>query len=272
MSEEQKIEAIANDKIIPPEIPVRSFIDEEELEELTRSIKEVGQIDPIEVRKKGDKYEIINGMMRYLACKRLGKPTINAIIQEGLEDTEVLARRLHANIRVEQDPLGEAMFFQRAIDKFGLTPGLLAPKIKRSEKYIRDRLELLSYPEEVQESLKEKKISLGVAKWLAKVDNERVRKEYLRFAETGGLSVDQAKRWYLSYEKSKAERPPKAEELAETEPAKVEALLKRICLLCGGHIGLTDLEIADVHRSCVEELERRMEEMRKKEEEEKKEE
>jgi len=258
MSEEQRIQEISLDLIDLADIQVRAYIDEGELEKLAESIQMVGQITPIKVRKIGERYIIVDGVMRFLASKRLGKTTIRAIVEGEMAEDRELAERLHANIRVEQDPLGEALFFNQVMEKLNLTPSLLAPIVKRSEQYIRERLDLLRYPVEIQEALKEKQISLGVARWLALIDNEVVRKDYLHFAKTGGLSVEQAKKWYQSYKQSKEEAPPSAKQLAE-ETKKQEPLPpKRECPLCGGHIELKDLAVTDVHRDCLNLLREKM--------------
>lgn len=198
-SEEEKVvirEQFGTDKEIPidqietnPYQP-RTKFDEESLHELADSIKSVGIIQPITVRKIGEnKYQIISGERRFQAAKMAGLKTIPAFIREA-NDTELLELALIENIQREDlNAIEIAISFQRLIDECNLTQEELSTIVGKKRSTISNYLRLLKLPPEIQKGIQENLISMGHAKCLINIeDNELLQKIYNKIIKEG-LSV-----------------------------------------------------------------------------------
>ena len=175
---ENKVE-VSNSKlslsqIIPNRYQPRKNFDEENLVELSNSIKERGIIQPIIVRRsklENTKYEIIAGERRWLAARKAGLHDIPAIITE-VDDLKSLEFAIIENVqRHDLNPLEEALGYRRLIDEFSYDQEKVSKFIGKSRSYITNSLRLLSLPEEVLDFVKNKKISAGHAKILVGLDN-----------------------------------------------------------------------------------------------------
>ena len=175
---ENKVE-VSNSKlslsqIIPNRYQPRKNFDEENLVELSNSIKERGVIQPIIVRRsklENTKYEIIAGERRWLAARKAGLHDIPAIITD-VDDLKSLEFAIIENVqRHDLNPLEEALGYRRLIDEFSYDQEKVSKFIGKSRSYITNSLRLLSLPEEVLDFVKNKKISAGHAKILVGLDN-----------------------------------------------------------------------------------------------------
>lgn len=182
------------EKIVPnPDQPRRSFAPEA-LEELRASIAEKGIIQPLIVRKhpKGeDSYEIVAGERRWRAAQ-LAKLHELPVIVRDFTDTEVLEVAIIENIqRADLNPLEEAMGYRQLMDRFGHTQEKLAEALSKSRSHIANLLRLLNLPDEVQDFLREGKLTAGHARALVTAtDPVRLAKETI----ARGLSVRDVER------------------------------------------------------------------------------
>lgn len=262
------------DLVDPPGILLREEVDEEEFEQLVDSIKKEGQRMPIFVKKKGDRFEIVDGHMRYLALKFLNIPTIKAIVREYTEyDAE--REKLSANIKkVEQDYLGEARFYQTLMSKWGVNVPQLAEILEVSPQRIYSRLEILSFPEILQKAVQERKISISAAKWLNKIPREDVKIMVIDAAIRGGCTTEQAEVWYRRYQTIPVEAPAPTQEEIQKQAEEMEIYLYKPCDVCEGKIRRDDYDYIAGHTACINMLREvvRLERMKEAEEEQKKEE
>src|SRR5580700_4799114 len=129
-----------------PRQPRRTF-DEDALEELAESIRQVGLLQPVVVRAAGpDRFELIMGERRWRASQRAGLTEIGAIVKQ-TQDNDLLRDALIENLHRQQlDPLEEAAAYQQLLDDFGATHEQLAQKIGRSRPHISNTLRLLNLP------------------------------------------------------------------------------------------------------------------------------
>lgn len=182
------------EKVVPnPDQPRRSFAPEA-LEELRASIAEKGIIQPLIVRRHPegtDLYEIVAGERRWRAAQ-LAKLHELPVIVRDFTDTEVLEVAIIENIqRADLNPLEEAMGYRQLMDRFGHTQEKLAEALSKSRSHIANLLRLLNLPDEVQEFLREGKLTAGHARALVTAtDPVRLAKE----AITRGLSVRDVER------------------------------------------------------------------------------
>lgn len=150
----------------------RTVFDEDALKELAESIKENGVIEPIIVKKSIKGYDVIAGERRLKASKIAGKETIPAIIRQ-LSDDKMAEIALLENLQRENlTALEEAMAYKSLIEKLNLTQEQLAKKVSKSRSHITNMLGLLRLPEEVQEMIQAKKLTMGHARALSKLEDK----------------------------------------------------------------------------------------------------
>ena len=171
---ESKINKLSLSDVVPNKFQPRKNFDEENLDELTSSIKERGVIQPIIVRKSDDeisKYEIIAGERRWLAARKAGLHDIPVVVTEA-DDLKSLEFAIVENVqRHDLNPLEEAQGYKRLIDEFSYDQEKVSKFIGKSRSYITNSLRLLTLPESVLKNIEEKKISAGHAKILVGLDN-----------------------------------------------------------------------------------------------------
>ena len=171
---ENKNNKLSLSDIIPNKYQPRKNFDEENLYDLTNSIKERGIIQPIIVRRSNtdnSKYEIIAGERRWLAARKAGMHDIPAVITEA-DDLKSLEFAIVENVqRHDLNPLEEAQGYKRLIDEFSYDQQKVSKFIGKSRSYITNSLRLLTLPVTVLKYVEEKKISSGHAKILVGLEN-----------------------------------------------------------------------------------------------------
>jgi len=172
-----------------PRQPRRSF-DEDALDELADSIREVGLLQPVVVRSIGaDRYELIMGERRWRASQRAGLTDIAAIVRD-TPDNDLLRDALIENLHRQQlDPLEEAAAYQQLLDDFGATHEQLAQKIGRSRPHISNTLRLLNLPPAVQKRVAAGVLSAGHARALLAVTDSEAQERLAIRIVAEGLSV-----------------------------------------------------------------------------------
>jgi ParB family transcriptional regulator, chromosome partitioning protein len=147
-----------------PQQPRKSF-DEAELNELASSIKTHGILQPILVRPiAGGKFEIVAGERRWRAAQKAGLHSIPAVVRE-LNEVEVLEIAIVENVqRMDLNPIEEAQGFQALIDRFGRTQQEIADAVGKSRPHIANMLRLLSLPDDLQEMVRDGRLSSGHAR------------------------------------------------------------------------------------------------------------
>ena len=171
---ESKTNKLPISNITPNKFQPRKNFDEDNLDDLTNSIKERGVIQPIIVREsKSDnsKFEIIAGERRWLAAKKAGLHDIPVVITEA-DDLKSLEFAIVENVqRHDLNPLEEAQGYKRLIDEFSYDQEKVSKFIGKSRSYITNSLRLLNLPTEVLDYIEKKKITAGHAKILVGLEN-----------------------------------------------------------------------------------------------------
>lgn len=165
--------------IEPNPFQPRMSFDQEALEELAESIRTLGLIQPITVRRiSGDRYQIISGERRFRACQLTGMDMVPAYIRDA-NDQGMLEMAIVENIQRENlDPIEVAMSFQRLIDECALTQEQMAIRVGKKRASVTNYLRLLKLPAKIQHDLKVGLLSVGHAKVLLGVDDTNLQ-EYL---------------------------------------------------------------------------------------------
>lgn len=189
----------------------RTYFDEEALKELANSIKELGVIQPITVRKLAeDKFQLVSGERRFRASKLIGNKTIPAYIRLA-NDQEMLEMALVENIqRKNLDPIEVALSYQRLIDEIELTQEELSTRVGKKRSTVTNYLRLLKLDPILQTGMRDGFISMGHGRAMINVENtedqlaiyERILREKLSVRQTEDL-VKNLKSGVLSKPKKK---------------------------------------------------------------------
>lgn len=189
-----------------PEQP-RTTFDEEALDELASSIRELGIIQPLSLRKTGpDSYQIIAGERRYRAAQRAGLTSVPAYIRTANE-AELTEMALIENIQREDlNAIEIALTFKKLIDQYSLTQERLSERIGKKRATVANFLRLLKLPAEVQLGLRDKRVDMGHARALLSVDNPSVQLKIYKEILKQGLSVRKVEELVKAYQEGKGRK------------------------------------------------------------------
>ncbi len=191
-AEREKVQTLELDRLEASTFQPRLYFSENRLKELAASIKEKGVIQPILVRAKGAKYEIIAGERRFRAAKLLGLKEIPAIIKN-VDDGNVLELSLIENVqREELNRIEEARAYKRLSQEFNLTQEQISAKVSKDRATVANTLRLLDLPAKIQRHLEENLISMGHAKSLLMLEDEKEQNKLCDKILKKGLSVRQS--------------------------------------------------------------------------------
>jgi ParB family chromosome partitioning protein len=177
----------------------RTLFEEDALEGLTLSIREVGVLQPIVVRKAADGYELIAGERRLRAAQRAGLATIPAVVRDS-DDTESLREALIENIhREDLGPIELADAFRELLEELGSTQETLAERLGMSRSHIANTIRLLQLSAEVQRLLAEGKIQAGHGRALLSLGDEEAQVSLALRAAAEELSVREVEELVRNY-------------------------------------------------------------------------
>ena len=196
---EKEIIEVSLDDIIPNRFQPRLSFDEDALNELAKSIRQHGIIQPLVLRKVGTKYEIIAGERRYKASYIAGLTKVPAIIID-LNDNESAEVAIVENIqRKNLSPIEEAKSYKKLLDRGYLTQDELASRMGKTQGAISNKLRLLNLSTDVQDALLNNKISERHARSLLKIENEEEQVEILNRIMNERLNVRETENLINSY-------------------------------------------------------------------------
>ncbi|HWC39602.1 MAG TPA: ParB/RepB/Spo0J family partition protein [Acidimicrobiales bacterium] len=180
---------ISLSEIHPNPLQPRENFDEESLASLTASVREVGVLQPILVRRDGDGYELVAGERRWRAAKRAGLVTIPALVRTAddvASMTQALVENLH---REDLNPMEEAAAYQQLIEDFGLTHEEVAARVGRTRASVSNTLRLFQLPPGLQRLVIDGQLSAGHARALLGTPDRAFQEQLARRAVAEGLSV-----------------------------------------------------------------------------------
>jgi len=219
--ESEELRELPIDLIAPnPSQPRRSF-DEETLDELAESIRQVGLLQPVVVRAAGPgRYELVMGERRWRAAQLAGLNEIGAIVKQ-TQDDDMLRDALIENLHRQQlDPLEEAAAYQQLLDDFGATHEELAVKVGRSRPHITNTLRLLNLPPAVQKRVAAGVLTAGHARALLGVEDPGAQERLASRIVAEGLSVRAVEEIVaVGSEEPSARRPARTAAKPPTAPA-----------------------------------------------------
>ena len=208
------------DLIDPSSLQPRTIFDEAKLAELAQSISANGVVQPLLLRRKGPRYELIAGERRWRSAQLAGLSKVPAVIRS-VSDDKVLELALIENIQREDlNPIEEARAYKKLIDTVGLTQETVAERVGRDRSYVTNYLRLLKLPNDLQDLLQRGKLSTGHARALLGAEHVEVQRRLARKVIDQDLSVRATERLVAQ---SVEPRQRKAGRTAQTVDPNVRA-------------------------------------------------
>ncbi len=234
--------------ILPNKRQPRRDFPEETLAALARSIREVGVLQPVVVRRRDGGFELVAGERRVRAARLAGLATIPAIVREG-DDSESLREALIENLhREDLGPLEMASAFQELLEDLGVTQETVAERLGWSRAHVANTIRLLSLPGDVQVLLAEQKIQAGHARALLGLPDDEARSTLALRAAAEGLSVRQVEDIVRNYSARQVAEPGTGRAvdpmLSEIEELLSEQLATRVMVMLGKRKGKIVVEFA----------------------------
>jgi ParB family chromosome partitioning protein len=232
------------DRLVPNPRQPRVYIDQAPLEELAQSIRVNGIIQPILVRKAGDRYEIIAGERRWRAAQIAGLLRAPVIVRE-IADEQVLQVALIENIQREDlNPIDEAAAYRRLLDECAMTQEVLADAVGKDRASIANHLRLLRLPAEVQRQVSGGQLSMGQARALVALENPATLKQAAADVVARGLSVRETEALVRRLQSPPAARvePVKDVHTREAEEVMRLALGTRVRIVRKGKGGKLEID------------------------------
>jgi ParB family chromosome partitioning protein len=244
------------DQIDSPADELRTMVNQGRLQGLAESIREVGLLQPIGVCAIGERYVIVFGNRRFLAHRWLGLPEIACRVLT-TEEAERLASATAENVSRENlNPVEEARAIRQMIDVQGKSVRAVANALGRSEGWVRSRLVLLTWPEDVVIAVARGELTPAVGAELVGVEDEAMRGVYFRAAVENGVTASQMRQWRVDWETQRAVQGGAAP-FDPTAPVPVSPVIpKALCNLCKFDFPVTALTFARLCAPCATDVNR----------------
>ena len=196
------------DLIDPSPFQPRTRFREEALDELSRSIRASGIVQPLVVRKVGHRYQLIAGERRWRAAQRAAMGRVPAVVRD-VRDEMALEMTLVENLQREDlNPIEQARAFQRLMDEFHLTQEEVADRTGKDRATIANSIRLLRLEDSIQDLLEEGRLTAGHGRALLAIAEGKERIELARKIARGGMTVRQVERLAARGGRVKSDRPP----------------------------------------------------------------
>ena len=179
------------DRLTPNDLQPRASVDDARLQDLAQSIRANGMIQPIVVRRSGDRFQIIAGERRWRAARLAGLPRVPIVIRDVVPgEKSQLELALVENIQREDlNPIDEALAYRRLADQFQLTQEQIAAAVGKDRASIANHLRLLRLPDEVRSEVASGRLSMGHARALVSLTDEADQRRLARDVVARSLSV-----------------------------------------------------------------------------------
>ena len=239
----------------PPVNPDRDTIDPDRVRELGESIRSQGLLQPILVRPVNGRYEIVVGHRRFLAHRLIGEVKIKSLVREMTDDQVFEARTVENDQREDLNPIERAKSYKRLRERFGYSNRQIAQKVGRSPGVVDKYFHLLEIPEEFQDAVARKKMSMQVAICLNQIEDAEFKLFYFTSAVQNGITIDVAEAWVNDWRKSRA-GIAYADEGGVGVACEIPECLPiyQPCVCCLGPVEISKLRTIHVCSECEREV------------------
>jgi ParB family chromosome partitioning protein len=235
------------DRLTPNRFQPRTYLDEAKIEELSRSIRANGIIQPIVVRRVDGAYEIVAGERRWRAAQRAGLLKVPVVVRE-IPDDRLLAVALIENIQREDlNAIEEAQAYRRLVDELHLTQDQIADAVGKDRSSIANYLRLLKLPHEIRENVAAGEISMGHARAILALADEGAQRRLARDVVARQLSVRETE---ALAKKAASPSPERADPAKDVHTRAAEDRLKfalgtRVRIVRKGKGGRVEIDFGD---------------------------
>src|SRR5689334_11775706 len=224
--------------IVPGPMQPRTHFDEGALEGLADSIRSQGIIQPLLVRRRGDRYELIAGERRWRAARLAGLAKVPVVVKD-VADKDLLEIALIENIQREDlNPIEEAQAYKRLIENVGLTQEALATRVGRDRSYITNYLRLLKLPDDLQKLVIEGRLSTGHARTILGLSHADLQRRLARQVLEDGLSVRATE---ILVQKASADKPPRSPRVVQTVDPNIRAAETKLRRALGTQVRIVQM-------------------------------
>ncbi len=230
---EDRYAEVEIEKIRPNPHQPRTQFDEASIDELARSIKETGIIQPLLVVPEEDHYKLIVGERRWRAAQRAGLRVVPVIIRNMTEDKQLEVSLIENIHREDLNPLEIAEAFERMVDQLGLTQQEVADRVGKDRASVANYIRLLKLPPEIKRFIREGKLSMGQARAILSLEEEELQKRVAFQVVEKSLSVRETEKLVQKFK----EKPPRAQKLLEDPDLK--ALEEELIQCLGTKVTIT---------------------------------
>ena len=211
------------DRIQPNPYQPRRTFNEASIEELARSVREHGIVQPLVVMRDGDRFKLIAGERRFRAAQKAGLTDVPVVVKDAVTSTDALQLALVENIQREDlNPMEEANAYHQLHDEFGMTQEEIARRVGKERSTVANFLRLLKLPDPVKKLLASGQLSMGHARALLAVDSAKKQEALADRVVKNNLNVRQTE--MLASEKP---APPKQETVKDVFTRDAEEKLQR---------------------------------------------
>ena len=218
VNDDDKVVEIPLKDLRPNPYQPRKTFDEQSIDELAASIKEHGVIQPIIVRNALRGYEIIAGERRFRASQKIGLEKIPAVVRD-FTDQQVMEIALIENVQREDlNAIEIASAYQQLVEKFSYTQEELALKVGKSRSHVANFMRLLQLPEEIKQNVSRGTLSMGHARAIAGVKDDKLKLELAQLTVKNEWSVRNLEEYIQRLDEAKTKRKPAKEKNKRKDP------------------------------------------------------
>ncbi|MDD3853107.1 MAG: ParB/RepB/Spo0J family partition protein [Syntrophomonadaceae bacterium] len=240
--DQEMVSEVPISEIVPREEQPRKSFDQESLKELSDSIREHGVLQPLLVRTKNNKYEIIAGERRWRAAQQAGLEVLPVLVKD-INDAEAAEISLIENIqRDDLTVLEEALAYRNLIERFAYTQEELASRVGKSRAHIANTVRILKLPAEILDYIEKGKISAGHARALMGLSTEQEQLKAGREIIAGNMTVRETEKTVkIKKSKTTKKKAVKPVEISELENLLEKHLATRTKILSNGNAGKIEI-------------------------------
>lgn len=239
-----------------PQLPIREAMDEEKLRELAESIRVDGLLQPVGLKRMGERYEIIFGHRRFMAHQLIHAVDIESKVFEPGEVTDGSAMLAENLYREDLSDAETAQWLVDLRDRHGFDEAALCKAVKKSPDWIADRIRLFDGDEDVFKALSGRKINFSVARELNKCKDDSMRNYFLQQAIMSTPPARVVAQWVSSHVLSTL--PAGEQNGAPLPPVQHDQIApqQNCCATCGGNKDPYNLIFVQIHKHCWEQIEK----------------
>lgn len=236
-----------------PELPSRTSMDDDAMNELVANIRAIGLQQPMVVARVGDRFEVIAGHRRRIACGRAGLVVAPCIIYPSKDAAQIAIQYAENRFREELNPADEALLFAELLERdCGQDVDVLCVKLGEKRSYVENRLLLLRDADVLDAVRRENGIKVGVALQLLKVTDLRMRRYYLDAAIRGGATVAVVSGWVQEWQAQERERSGEPAPNVASAPASAVPMVDYFrCYVCQKNNDVHTMQPVNVHSACL---------------------